>query len=94
MSETQYYSQNGEDLLLSKFFTGKKYGFYVENEQLYLPFEKYSKLIITEPIPDLASLAIQYGTSYRMLKVFNPWLIGKSLSNKSGKTYEIMMPNK
>ena len=72
----------------------KKYGFYVEDEQLYLPFQKYSTLIITEPVPDLAELAQQYGTSYRMLKVFNPWLINSSLSNKSGKKYEIRIPNK
>jgi len=71
-----------------------KYGFYVESDQLYQPFEKYSTLIITEPIPDLATLAQQYGTSYRMLKVFNPWLIGSSLSNTKGKKYEIRIPNK
>ncbi len=71
----------------------RQYGFFVENEQLYLPFQKYSTLIITEPVPDLASLAQQYGTSYRMLKVFNPWLIGSSLSNKNGKKYEIRIPN-
>lgn len=72
----------------------KKYGFYVDEEQLYLPFQKYSTLIITEPVPDLAALAKQYGTSYRMLKVFNPWLINSSLSNKNGKKYEIRIPNK
>jgi len=72
----------------------RKYGFFVETEQLYLPFQKYSSLIITEPVPDLAILAQQYGTSYRMLKVFNPWLIGTSLSNKNGKKYEIRIPNK
>jgi hypothetical protein len=72
----------------------RHYGFYVEDEQLYLPFQKYSTLIITEPVPNLASLAQQYGTSYRMLKVFNPWLTGSSLPNKSGKTYEIRVPNK
>lgn len=72
----------------------RKYGFYIDTDQLYLPFQKYSTLIITEPVPDLASLAQQYGTSYRMLKVFNPWLIGSTLSNKNGKKYEIRIPNK
>ena len=72
----------------------RKYGFYVDAEQLYLPFQKYSTIIVTEPVDDLATLAQQYGTSYRMLKVFNPWLIGSSLSNKHGKKYEIRIPNK
>lgn len=72
----------------------EKYGFFVENDQLYEPFQKYSTLIIAESIPNLANLAQQYGTSYRMLKVFNPWLIGSSLNNKSGKKYEIRVPVK
>jgi membrane-bound lytic murein transglycosylase D len=72
----------------------KKYGFYVDEDQLYLPFQKYSTLIVTESIPDLATLAQQYGTSFRMLKVFNPWLVGTSLNNPGGKKYEIRIPNK
>ena len=72
----------------------RHYGFYIEDEQLYLPFHEYSTLIITEPVPNLANLAQQYGTSYRMLKVFNPWLTGASLPNKNGKAYEIRVPNK
>ena len=72
----------------------RQYGFYVEDEQLYPPFQKYSTLIITETVSNLASLAQQYGTSYRMLKVFNPWLTGASLPNKGGKAYEIRIPNK
>ncbi len=72
----------------------KKYGFYLEDDQLYAPLQKYSTVIVTEPIPNLASLAQQYGTSYRMLKVFNPWLIGSSLTNKSRKKYEIRIPVK
>ncbi len=72
----------------------RKYGFYLEEDQLYAPLEKYSTLVITEPIPNLASLAQQYGTSYRMLKLFNSWLIGSALTNKSGKKYEIRVPMK
>ncbi len=72
----------------------EKYGFYVDSNELYPPFQKYSTLIVTESIPDLASLAQQYGTSYRMLKVFNPWLVGSSLNNSSGKKYEIRIPIK
>jgi len=72
----------------------KKYGFYIEDDQLYLPLQKYTTLTITEPIPSLAGLAQQYGTSYRMFKLFNPWLIGSSLANKSRKSYEIRIPEK
>ena len=33
----------------------KKYGFYLDNDQLYSPLPKYSTLIITEPIPSSSS---------------------------------------
>jgi hypothetical protein len=47
-----------------------------------------------ESLPDLADFASRQGTSYRLLKVFNPWLIGNSLTNKSKKRYEIRIPKK
>ncbi len=69
------------------------YGFRIEEEQLYEPHD-YSVVTISQPIVSLGDFAQQHGTSYRMLKVFNPWLIGTSLKNAGGKTYEIRIPKK
>jgi len=68
------------------------FGFYVEADHLYQPFPDYDTIHIDEGIPDLAQFAVKHGTSYRLLKVYNPWLIESSLTNKSGKGYEIRIP--
>jgi hypothetical protein len=36
--------------------------------------------------------AIAQKTTYRMLKDFNPWLKGNSLTNKGKKTYRLLLP--
>jgi membrane-bound lytic murein transglycosylase D len=72
----------------------EQFGFFVDPHHLYPPFNDYYTIHIEEPIPNLADLAVKHGTNYRLLKVFNPWLIGTSLTNKSGKRYEIRIPKK
>lgn len=69
----------------------KAYGFYVEKEQLYEPLE-YRTVSVSGSIPDLAVYAEENGISYRMLKVYNPWLIDGSLTNSGGKEYVIKLP--
>lgn len=70
------------------------FGFYVEEDQLYSPFQDFYTIHIDEPVTSLSSLAEKHGTSYRMLKVLNPWLVGSSLSNKYEKRYEVRIPKK
>lgn len=70
----------------------EQFGFFVDDTQLYPPFNDYYTIHIDTTIPNLADLAVQHGTTYRMLKVFNPWLTGSALTNKSGKRYEIRLP--
>ena len=72
----------------------EQFGFFVDKEHLYPPFNDYYTIHVEGPIPNLADLAVKHGTSYRMLKVYNPWLIGSLLTNKSGKRYEIRVPKK
>lgn len=47
---------------------------------------------VTESIPSLAQYAIDNGTSYRMLKLLNPWLRNRTLTVKTGKSYELLLP--
>jgi len=70
----------------------EQFGFFVDKDHLYPALDEYNTVHIDGPVPNLADLAIQNGTSYRILKVYNPWLIGSSLTNKSGKRYEIRVP--
>lgn len=71
-----------------------KYGFYLNNEDYYAPLDDYSVISINESIPNLGDFALKYGTTYRMLKVYNPWLTSEKLTNTSGKIYKIKIPRK
>lgn len=67
------------------------YGFFIQ------PEEKYNrngtrKIEVNTPIANLGEWARQHGTTYRMLKLMNPWLRTSSLTNKLKKTYQIEVP--
>jgi membrane-bound lytic murein transglycosylase D len=70
------------------------YEYFVEKDHLYEQNDQYTELQVTQSIPSLADLAIQNGTTYRMLKIYNPWLIAGKLTVKPGKTYTIRIPKK
>jgi len=69
----------------------KKLGFSVNNSDLYSPFQT-RPVIITSTIPNLVDFAINNGTTYRMLRILNPWLKGRSLPVSSGKSYTLLLP--
>lgn len=68
-----------------------EFGFYLEEEDRYQPLD-FVNIKVDRSIPNLGDFAKENGISYRMLKVFNPWLTSSSLTNKSGKTYYIKVP--
>lgn len=70
-----------------------KHGFMLKNNDLYAPIET-RKVKINQPVNDFAEFANQHGISYRMLKIFNPWLRKNYLKNNGGKTYTIRIPEK
>ncbi len=72
----------------------EKYGFNIDAEDGYAPLDNYSTIEVTSSIEKLSDFAAKYGISYRMLKIYNPWLISGKLTNKSGKTYQIKIPTK
>ncbi|TKK69260.1 hypothetical protein FC093_08045 [Ilyomonas limi] len=49
-------------------------------------------IIVTSSIPNLADWAISNGTTYKMLKILNPWLRSRSLTVRGGKNYIIKLP--
>ncbi|MCC7464759.1 MAG: lytic transglycosylase domain-containing protein [Saprospiraceae bacterium] len=68
------------------------YEYVVEKEHLYSPLTEYKTVEVKGPVPSWGDFAIQNGTNYRMLKLYNPWLIDSKLTNKEGKTYQIRLP--
>ncbi len=70
----------------------ENFGFYVDERERYSPLDNYKIVKVDTTIPNLGDFAREHGTSYRMLKVYNPWLLDSSLPNRSGKVYEIKVP--
>lgn len=72
----------------------QNYGFFIEDTEMYQPLEDYEVVEVSGSIENLGDFATKYGVSYRMLKVYNPWLIDSKLTNKNRKTYQIKLPRK
>ena len=71
-----------------------QYGFFMEQSDLYKPMDNVHLIPVESSIESLADLAHQYGSSYRELKMYNPWLLNHKLTNTSGKKYYIQLPRK
>lgn len=69
----------------------ERYGFHISDEGWFQPL-RYETLTVTESIPSLADFAIEHGTTYKMLKYYNPWLRGKTLTISTGNSYQIKIP--
>lgn len=68
-----------------------KYGFYLDDFEKYQPLDDYSTVTVNESVPSWGEFAKKYGISYRILKVYNPWLIDNKLTVIKN-TYEIKIP--
>lgn len=71
----------------------EKYGIYVSNELSYQPY-KYYTIKVDKDVKNWAEFAKEHDITYKLLKVFNPWLRSNSLKVKKGKVYEIKIPKK
>ena len=68
-----------------------KYGFNLAPEDIYKP-EKGKIVRWTEAIPNLANWSSQQGTTYKEVKLLNPWIIKRELpSPPKGHVYEILI---
>lgn len=69
----------------------RQMGYILEKGDGYLPF-KTKVITVQSSIPNLAAFAQEQGSSYKMLRILNPWLRDRSLTVRGGKTYEIKLP--
>lgn len=69
----------------------EKYGFYLEEEDLYPPY--LTKDIVVEvSIPNIYQWSIDQGVAIKIVRKLNPWIIGKELKVKEGGQYIIKLP--
>lgn len=81
-------------VLTAKYFFEhpEKFGYQAESERRY-PYKAPRKTVeVKGPVPSLADFAKEHGTSFYLLREANPWLRSDKLTNKSGKTYRIIIP--
>jgi hypothetical protein len=71
----------------------KKYGFVFDEEDLYQLSATYPVKVDTI-ISNIALFAKKFGTNYKELKIYNPWLRENKLNNNSKKIYFIKIPEK
>lgn len=69
----------------------ERYGFHVDQDAIYKPIP-YTTVEVTGKVPSFTQFALDNGTSYKLLKVLNPWLRDTFLTNKSGAVYQIQIP--
>ena len=58
---------------------------------MYQPLD-YKTVDVSETVKDWATFAEDHGISYRMLKVYNPWLISGKLTCSGKKVYRVKLP--
>ena len=68
-----------------------KYGFHISDDGWYQPLE-YKTVTVTQSIENLVDFAFEHGTNLKMLKYYNPWLRGNSLTISEGNSYKIKLP--
>jgi len=68
-----------------------EYGFDITREGLYPPL-RYFEVKVDSAVTDFARFAQNFGTNYKILKFFNPWLRKPYLTRKQNKTYIIKIP--
>ena len=79
-------------LAIKEIFENKtKYGFVIRSKDLYKQIETKT-INLSESNVDLISYSDSLGINYKILREFNPWIRGKKLTNKSKKTYSIILP--
>ncbi|MBL7804182.1 MAG: lytic transglycosylase domain-containing protein [Saprospiraceae bacterium] len=70
----------------------EEYEYVIDKAHLYPPLTKFRTVTVSGPVASWGDFAAEHGTSYRMLKLYNPWLVDSKLTNKAGKAYEIRLP--
>ena len=68
------------------------FGYQITAEEAYPPLDNYRTVTISQSIKNLGDFAKQEGTTYRKLKIYNPWLVSGSLTISKGNSYEIKIP--
>lgn len=71
----------------------QNFGFYLQDYDKYPPMDNFINVHVDKTVPSWSNFAKQHGTTYRMLKLYNPWLRDRDLTVIKN-TYLIKIPRK
>ena len=69
----------------------KKYGFYLEPEDLYPPY-KTKDIVIEKSIKNLYEWSIKQGINIKILRKLNPWIKGNRFKVRKGESFIFKIP--
>ncbi len=69
-----------------------RYGFHLEEGDYFEPFTAYKEVEISEKDIDWSKFAAQHGTTYRILRILNPWIRSYTYSNPKAQSYVVKIP--
>lgn len=70
----------------------QKYGYYLRHCDMY-PQLTYKTVQLSGQKVNLIDFAKKNGTTYKVLRTLNPWLISPTLTNKANRTYTVKVPD-
>ena len=81
-------------ILTAKYFfeNPEAFGFHLEDGDRYPYLPPKETVSVSGPIANLADFAEQHGSTYFFVKEANLWLRSDKLTNKAGKTYQVIIP--
>lgn len=66
------------------------FGFYLTKDDLYPPLKYTTKDVVGAV--NWVSFAQENNTSYKLIRIYNPWIRDKNLINKDRRTYTVKIP--
>lgn len=72
----------------------QQYGFKLKDEDYLKPFENYNLETINSENIVWSDFAIERGTTYKTLRLLNPWIRSYEYANKPKTTYTVKVPKK
>ncbi len=68
------------------------FNFELREQDKLKPFENYKIVKINHKNIDWSKFAAEHGTTYRQLRILNPWIRSYEYANNGQTTYEVMVP--
>ena len=69
------------------------YGFIIKKSDLYPPLKIKEHITISKPVNSWADIAKKHKLTFLQLREANPWMRSSTMPNKTGKSYQVQIPD-